>query len=169
MDYTIQSIFAKDHHEIAEELDHLDALSSKTSEDFLPEYKKFRWHLQKHFFLEEKALWIYCDMEKKFNQEMITDLLNDHDFLIEFYNRIAIVDQTERKTILSEFIQKIREHVKYETENFYQVLDEELESTEKSSVIEAIMKDGKLGFYPIHKIREFGQKILKQNHISWEI
>jgi len=169
MEYTIQSIFAKDHIEIQDELDHLDVLCERPNEEFLPEYKRFHWHLQKHFYMEEKALWTFCDMEKKFDQDMINELLNDHDFLIEFYNRIEITEPSERKFILSEFIKKINTHVQYETTNFYKVLDDELEQNEKEMVIDIIKKDNRLGYYPINKIREFGQKILKDNHISWDI
>jgi hypothetical protein len=169
MEYTISSVFAKDHVEINDELDHLDALCERSNEEFLPVYQKFRWHLQKHFYIEEKALWTYCDMEKKFDQDMINELLNDHDFLIEFFNRVEITELSECKFILSEFIAKIINHVAYETENFYKVLDEELEANEKAMVIDIINKDSRLGYYPINKIREFGQKILKDNHISWDI
>ncbi|MBD3252504.1 hypothetical protein GF386_02130 [Candidatus Pacearchaeota archaeon] len=105
------------------------AVSDK--KDVEEKFSKFKWTLEKHMFLEEKA--IFNAFVKRDDVDDIFELMNEHGDIMRIVNQmeeeITDSDMEELKTILME-------HVDFENNNFYPKLDELLSDNQKKEISE---------------------------------
>jgi hemerythrin-like domain-containing protein len=160
MDSITQKL-TQDHKEIIEMLNVIIAMAND-QEDFIKHIQKIRWRLNKHMYLEEKAVFSYCQIMIQFNKSHIQILLSEHDQLLSQIAAIEkLTNEQQIKDKITIFLQKIKEHVDFEITNFYYLIDKNLITEDKQKMLHMIAKDFNLGFYPIQKIREYGIEVMK--------
>lgn len=103
-------------------------------------FNKFKWNLEKHFFVEEKVIF---NMFVNISGKETTDtfhLLSDHVRIIGMINN---VDEKLRKKIrpdLSRLKEVLTAHKDFEDHYFYPRLDERLTLDQKKEISERIQE-----------------------------
>jgi hypothetical protein len=101
-------------------------------------FNRFRWELEKHFFLEEKAIFQMKYSFCKDTQQMCARLKLEHDQMIEQLDEIDTVIKLNKSLDFSQLKEMIIEHKKFENQEFYPRLDRELSDDRKELIIERI-------------------------------
>ena len=133
MEEKISVLMLKEHERLDKELRDVE----NSSDDIENLFNKFKWNLEKHFFIEEKAIFTMCnDMEGEIVSD-IFDLIREH---AEILNLVMEIEKIIQNTKPNFFILKksLIKHRKAEDETFYPKLDESLTSFQKKELIERI-------------------------------
>ena len=130
----------KDHCKI-EEL--INDLENKNKIDFDLMYKsfnKFEWELEKHIFIEEKAIFTsYKPDNITEGFKMLPELTNQHNFILNTINNWR--DNIRKKNLLKNiysFKEFLIKHKNFEEKEVYPKLDQALSEREKKHIIAKI-------------------------------
>ena len=99
-------------------------------------FYNFKWNLDKHFFIEEKDIFIVTDFNDKKEFELMKSLLKDHEDLRETAKKMAeeiLEGHKPSSFVLSNILLG---HEKREVKIFYPKLDSRLPAKEKKEIIE---------------------------------
>lgn len=99
---------------------------------------KFRWELEKHFFLEEKAIFQLHYSENVETNRIKTRLKKEHNNLIKRFDRIEEDLKNNSEIDITEFRKQYLKHMNFENKFFYPRLDKELDDDRKMMIIERI-------------------------------
>ena len=137
---SILKIMIKDHCKIEELINNLENSSKLDYESMNKAFSRFEWELEKHIFIEEKAIFTSYNPEDVIEgYKMIPELTKQHNYILNTLNNWRD-DIRKRRTItdiysLKEFIIK---HKNFEEEKVYPKLDESLTEDVKQNIIEKI-------------------------------
>lgn len=99
-------------------------------------YKKLKWLLEKHFYLEEKAIFdLYTPKTDKDLLE-VAELIKQHEELRALFINIGEAIEHKIKPDLRIFEELAKRHAKFEDDIFYPKLDNELNEEQKAKVID---------------------------------
>jgi hypothetical protein len=115
-----------------------EAIEKNLSESPLSKamFNKLRWNLEKHFFLEEKAIFVM--FQKANSQEMtdIFDLMQEHSIIT---NNLRILEQDlSDKELVLEIKNSVNRHAKFEDETLYPMMEDYLNENQKLEIIQRI-------------------------------
>jgi len=99
-------------------------------------FYNFKWNLDKHFFIEEKDIFIVTDLNDRKEFELMKSLLKDHKDLRETSKKMAeeiLEGHKPSSFVLSNILLG---HEKREVKIFYPKLDSRLPAKEKKEIIE---------------------------------
>lgn len=138
MQKTILKIMLKDHLTI----DSLLKLFIKQVENDFNDYKqvmqkfnRFKWNLEKHFFIEEKIIFTIYSSSNPENEDLL-NLLKDHKNILWIINRIEEDLENKTKPKLMSLSETLRKHASFENEVFYPKLEDELSGDEKKLILD---------------------------------
>lgn len=137
MPHTIEALMLKEHKRLIKFLDNLE----KDLNDYEKTKKNFnilKWNLQKHFFVEEKAIF---DTFIKISGKETSDtfyLLEDHVKIIEMMKIIEKKLDQKIKPVLNELRIKLQIHKDFEDRDFYPNLDDKLSLEQKKEISKKI-------------------------------
>ena len=97
-------------------------------------FVKFKWNLEKHFFLEEKVIFSNPAVENSEHTEEIDDILKEHKEILEIVRSIELDKfglNEEKLKLLKKIVEK---HAQFEDEDFYPRLDEILTQEQKQEI-----------------------------------
>lgn len=133
---TITLLMIKEHKKIQSMLNLFEKEENFEKKEKL--CNKFKWTIQKHVFVEEKAIF-------SFSQDIAGGIVSDVFKLMEEHGEILnlikdIEDELDENTPLSIYNLKnfLRRHEKFEEELFYPKLDQILNNQQKTELIERI-------------------------------
>ncbi len=133
MEHAIEYLMREEHKKIRELLEEfkqsLNNLDSKSNVIF----NKFKWSLEKHFFVEEKA--IFSALIKDDDVEDIFELMQQHQKIMEKISSIEDDLDDNIKPDISELIELLIEHSGFENDSFYPKLDDFLSTEQKKEII----------------------------------
>ena len=125
---SIKSLMDREHKILGEFLEQAD----KSRENF----NKFKWNLEKHFFVEEKAIFI---MNRDMNGEEISDifeLMKEHGEIMKLMKDMEANLGNEEKIDISAIKENLIKHRDFEDVVFYPKLDEILSLEQKQEIME---------------------------------
>lgn len=102
-------------------------------------FNDFKWKLEKHIFIEEKAIFTSYEPEniaKDF--AMIPELIKEHNIIL---NKLIVTKKEIKKKRTSnfqEFKDMLIKHKNFEEEKVYPKLDQVLDESEKKIIIKRI-------------------------------
>jgi len=96
---------------------------------------KFKWNLEKHFFMEEKTIFSNPAIENSEHSEEIEYILNEHKEILNFIKSIEENKDGLKENEFLHLIKLVEKHAQYEDEDFYPRLDEVLTAKQKSIII----------------------------------
>lgn len=168
--HQIFDLFLHDHKKLANMLKDLLKYLQRHPLANIPQIslKHLVWQFQRHIYLEEKALFLFCELKNELNSHDNHNLLYEHDKIIKLLDGI-IKNPPDLLVKLEEFDNVIKNHVKWETEGVYLKFDEKLSPHEKNYIIKELNHTSEQGFYPIKKLREKLTEIPSFECISHEI
>ena len=136
----IVSIMVKDHRKIEQLLENFEASTNKDFKTMAKAFNDFEWELEKHIFVEEKAIYTqYAPEDIVRGYKMLPTLTKQHNYIVnkldvwrkEIRNKRKITDVSN----LKEFIIK---HKNFEEKDVYPLMDEVLDENQKRQIVQKI-------------------------------
>jgi len=136
----ILSLMTKDHCKIEELLNNLENSNKIDFESMSKSFYKFEWELEKHIFIEEKAIFTsYRPDNVVEGFKMLPELTNQHNFILNTINNWRNEVRKKRNlTNIYSFKQFLIKHKNYEEKEVYPKLDQALSEHEKKHIIAKI-------------------------------
>ena len=101
---------------------------------------KFKWNLEKHFFLEEKIIFSNPAVENSEHFEEAEEILDEHKELLSFIKKIEEDKSGLHWQSIQELKKLVEKHAAFEDEEFYPRLDEVLTIEQKQEMIKESKK-----------------------------
>jgi iron-sulfur cluster repair protein YtfE (RIC family) len=136
---TILELMIKDHAKILRDLEVFEDKIKHSGKQLQEAFHCFEWNLEKHLFVEERAIFTAYNPEHiDEGYEIFIELSKEHTAILEKI-KILKKDLKEGKSVnISEFKQMLIEHKNFEEKNIYPKLDQEISEGEKRFIIERI-------------------------------
>ena len=137
MEESISGLMLKEHKRLDVMLEDFEKslVDTEKAKELL---NKFKWNLEKHFFVEEKAIF---DISISISGEEISevfDLLQEHSKIMVLLKGVEGQLAKESKPGILDLKETIIKHRKFENQIFYPKLDLELNENLKRSIMERI-------------------------------
>ncbi|VVB80198.1 Hemerythrin HHE cation binding domain protein [uncultured archaeon] len=134
----ISTLMLKEHRKIDNLLSDFGKELPKDFDEAKIRFSEFVWALQKHFFLEEKAIFIMGD--KLVGEEVVNvfELMKEHGEITELVKNIEEGINTGVNVDISSLRTLILKHAAFEDKYFYPELDESLDPEVKEQIINRI-------------------------------
>ena len=102
-------------------------------------FDTFEWELEKHFFAEEKAIFTSYDPDNIIEgYKMVPTLIKDHTEILNTIRTLRRDILKRRPLDFNHLTESLIEHKKFEEEEVYPKLDQELTEEQKSKIIDRI-------------------------------
>jgi len=125
----IAKIMLKDHLKLNSFLDETESYADL---DLIKKtFSKFKWNLEKHFFVEEKVIFITLSE----NDEII-NLVKQHKDILWLIKKIEESINKNEKPDISKLKQALDNHIVYENNIFYPLLDDTLDENQKQIILD---------------------------------
>jgi len=101
-------------------------------------YNKFKWAIEKHLFVEEKAIFTFS---QNISGRIVSDifrLMDEHGDILNLIKDIEYNLDKKIEPVFSELKEILKNHEKFEEETFYPELDKMLNNQQKAELIERI-------------------------------
>ena len=138
----ISDLMSSDHCRIEKHLE--EFRGSVGAPDQKKKFTDFRWELEKHLFMEEKAIFTFARNEDKEDFEAIPKLEREHDEIIDLLKKIETVMKEGKKQEAREEVDKLCnlliKHKEFEDSKIYPKLDVELNDEQKNIITKRIME-----------------------------
>ena len=138
MDITIIKVMDKDHKKIKEILLEFEKEENNNFEKSKETFMRFKWMIEKHFFIEEKAIFNFYVIESPEENEDLMRILKEHREILNLIERSEESLFDQKKLEIDELKHYILAHAKFEDEVFYPKLDETLDLEKKQDMINRI-------------------------------
>ena len=134
----ILDLMVQDHAKLLKELSIVEKNIKEDPMAAKPAFRKFEWNLQKHIFVEERA--IFTSYNPDYIGTMyknISDIKKQHNSILKKLDSMRNIENQDLLCVI-DFKKILVKHKNYEETNIYPVLDQEISEDEKRSIIERI-------------------------------
>jgi iron-sulfur cluster repair protein YtfE (RIC family) len=135
----ILDLMVKDHTRLFEYLKDVENNLGNEFGILSNSFNTFQWNLEKHFFVEERAIFTTYnpdEPDKKYN--FFSDLMDQHEEILEKINSLRKKLQKREPFDLNDLKKLLITHRTYEEKNIYPIIDQELDEGEKLFIIDRI-------------------------------
>lgn len=131
----IADVMRQEHIRLANMLGDLITNITKGSKDSFKKFIQLKWNVEKHFFIEEKAIFeAYSDKVEVDNKEI--RLIEEHKQMIEMILNAKKMMEQGKVPDFTEFQKFMLKHQKIEDEHFYTGLENNLTEDEKAEILD---------------------------------
>jgi hemerythrin superfamily protein len=136
----ILSLMTNDHCKIEGLINDLEEKNKIDFDSMVNSFNKFEWELEKHIFIEEKAIFTsYKPENVTEGYKMLPELTNQHNFILNTINNWRDDIRKKRNlTNINSFKEFLIKHKNYEEKEVYPKLDQTLSEREKKHIIAKI-------------------------------
>lgn len=136
----ILPIMVKDHCKIEKLLDEFEESTQKDHETILRSFNKFEWELEKHIFIEEKAIFTsYNPKDVVEGYAMLPELTKQHNVLLNKLNNMRRdIYRRTKPTDLYGFKDFLMGHKTFEEKEVYPKLDNDMDNKSKKIILDKI-------------------------------
>jgi hypothetical protein len=136
----ILELMVKDHCKIEQLLDKLEANVGKDYPTMMKSFNKFEWELEKHIFVEEKAIFTsYRPEDVTEGYKMLPELTKQHNVILNKLDLMRKDVRNKRKfTDIYGFKEFLIKHKNFEEKDVYPMLDQALDDVQKQLIVERI-------------------------------
>jgi len=135
MPKSIENLMLEEHEKLrdmlSECLENIEHQPIISQEFFI----KFKWNLEKHFFIEEKIIFSNPAVENSEHTEEIEEIFEDHKEILGIIKDIENDKTHLNKSKIEKLAEIITKHAQFEDEDFYPRLDEILTLEQKHAII----------------------------------
>jgi hemerythrin superfamily protein len=129
---TIIDLMLKDHEKIVDNLYNVDKSGHPDIEAFL----EFEWHIKKHIFIEEKAIFIsYRPRDDSEKAEMFHRLSKEHSIIMDLIDSILKESFPKGNTRFNKLKKLLQAHKNFEEKKVYPLLEKNLNAKNKQQII----------------------------------
>jgi hypothetical protein len=133
---SIFELMIKDHKKIIKLLDEVEKDGYLNFDAFC----RFKWHLEKHIFIEEKAIFIYHHRANDDEINIYEKLSNEHTIILNLLDKILKDSFPKGNINYHKLKHLLFSHKKFEEKNIYPKFDKEISDFEKSKILNKIME-----------------------------
>lgn len=136
---TIPRIMLEDHGKINHMIQDFITELEKHPEnhgEIVDKFFKFKWNLEKHFFVEEKVIFNIYASSKEEESEEILRLLKEHKNMLWLIERIEEDLEENHTPRLGNLTKTLNGHINFENQILYPRLEEELGKNEKKLIVD---------------------------------
>ena len=135
----ILDLMIRDHQQILANLADVEHNINKDFNQMKNYFHRFQWNLEKHFFVEERAIFLsYFPDESSEKYHYFSELMDQHEKIFDsiksMRNKLEILEPNE----LMNFKKMLIKHKIFEEKQIYPVIDEEIDESEKQYIIDRI-------------------------------
>ena len=136
----ILPIMVEDHCKIEKLLDEFEENAKKDYPSMRESFYRFEWELEKHLFVEEKAIFTqYSPDNISEDYKMLPVVTEQHNFIINKLNNWRKDIRNKRSiTDISELKEFLIKHREYEEKELYPRLDQTLDAKQKKHIINRV-------------------------------
>jgi len=136
----ILSLMKKDHHEIESLIDSLADSLDGSYDVMRNHFERFEWKLEKHLFVEEKAIFTFYEPEDVTQGfQMLPTIMKQHNFILNELSKMRKqVNNGKTPAGLDELKVFLEKHRNYEEKDLYPKLEDTLTADQKEKVVERI-------------------------------
>jgi hemerythrin-like domain-containing protein len=131
---TISRIMGAEHIAINSLIDELWLNLDNNCSDAV--FKRLKWMLEKHFYLEEKAIFELYTPKNDKDLMQVAELVKQHEELRALFANIGEAIEQGIKLNLKIFEELAKKHAQFEDDIFYPKLDAELSEEQKAKIID---------------------------------
>lgn len=136
----ILALMVKDHCKIEELINNLEQNIEKDAPKVAESFDRFEWNLEKHIFIEEKAIFTSYNPEDIIEgYKMLPELTKQHNILL---NKLDLMRKDVRKkrgiSDITSFKEFLLNHKNFEEKNVYPKLNESLDEKQKRLIIKRV-------------------------------
>jgi hypothetical protein len=133
----ISEIMIRDHLRLLTLL-HRTGVSQNQSDIALDHLKKIIWDVEKHFFTEEKAIFSYLNSKIDNYSKIYKEIIQHHSEILD--DLYSAVKSLQHDAAFSDFLirEKMINHQKYEENEVYPLLENEISDESKREIIDKI-------------------------------
>ncbi len=137
---SILDLMVKDHCNVERLLDKLEESIDGEHDIIKDIFYKFEWQLEKHLFVEEKAIFtLYNPDDVSEGYKMLPELTQQHNFIInKLKNWREKIRTGEKLDDFMAFKKYLVKHREFEEEKVYPKLDQNLSDEQKMEVVNRI-------------------------------
>ena len=134
----ITKIMIQDHSKIAEllfkfnEIEKINHLAREVAFDL------FKWELEKHFFTEDRAIFLYYQPKDEFDKKEIQALHDEHAVILKKFDELEKSIKSKKNLNIEDFGKLLHKHRKHEDAIIYPKLDQYLDEKVKKIIINRI-------------------------------
>ncbi len=136
---TILDLMMKDHGKIVKHLVDVEKSIGMELVSTMKVFDTFEWELEKHIFIEEKAIFSsYKPTNIVEGYKMVPELIQQHNDIL---NRLRVMRKDlmwQRPVNYTQFKEIIMVHKTFEEASLYPKLDQELDDVQKQEIIKRI-------------------------------
>lgn len=99
---------------------------------------KFSWELEKHFFVEERAIFKFCGSPDSEICQIVQELIQEHSIMLEMLNEIKNDLVIGKNIEISSFLILLEKHRNTEEKKLYPKIDQEFSQENKDIIISKI-------------------------------
>ena len=140
--HSILSLMVNDHNEIESLIKNFDESIDKDYDDMKNAFEKFEWKLEKHLFIEEKAIFTFyepSDVIQGF--QMLPTIMKQHNYILnELQQMRKAINNGKKPMGVDELKIFLMKHRNYEEKDLYPQLEEVLNSEQKQKVVDRIQE-----------------------------
>ena len=128
-----------DHKMIMKKLLEVKKHQTKDFETLLEKFNNFEWYLEKHFFVEERAIFTsYNASLIKEGQYLFDEISKQHTRILETVESLRDRLRMNKSFDITTLVEMLTDHKIHEEHNVYPLLDEHIQEGEKRLMIERI-------------------------------
>jgi Hemerythrin HHE cation binding domain len=135
----ILDLMIKDHRKIVKLLQDVEKSIGMELISTMKVFDIFEWELEKHIFIEEKAIFnSYKPMNIVEGYKMVPELIQQHNDIL---NRLRVMRKSliwQRPIDYNDFKELIMAHKTFEEVSLYPKLDQELDVSQKEEIMKKI-------------------------------
>ncbi|KYK23795.1 hypothetical protein AYK24_00750 [Thermoplasmatales archaeon SG8-52-4] len=135
----ILELMVKDHIRLFEYLKDVEKNLGNDFGNLSNSFNTFQWNLEKHFFVEERAIFLsYSPDEPEKQYDFFSDLMDQHAEILGIIESLRKKLQKREPIDLNELKKLLVNHKTFEEKNIYPVIDQEIDEGEKGYIIDRI-------------------------------
>lgn len=126
---------AEDHNKLGQLCTYAEKLLKEDLEKAKKVFSKFKWNVEKHFFIEEKVIFsIYTASGSEEENRQIIEILKEHKDILFLINQIEESLGNNETPIFDELREDLIAHANFEDKFLYPRFDEELSEEQKQVI-----------------------------------
>ena len=135
----ILDLMVQDHNRLIEYLKDVEINLGRDFGFLSNSFNVFQWNLEKHFFVEERAIFTSYNPDRvDEGYKVFLDLSEQHTEILKKIESLRKKLQRRKPFDLNEIKNLLIKHKTFEEKNVYPVLDQEINEGEKRFIIERI-------------------------------
>jgi hemerythrin-like domain-containing protein len=132
----ILDLMVQDHAKLIKYLSAVEKNLKENPASLLSSFYSFEWHLQKHIFVEERAIFSFYNPSYVGTMyEKISDIKKQHNSILKKLDSLKNDLKNQDPLFITDFKRILVKHKNYEETNIYPVLDQEITEGEKRFIM----------------------------------